>query len=310
MIDPEVLAALAEAEQAFPEPALANRQQQRERINRMTDHMVERVGEPGPPVRSVADHTIPVAGGTIDVRLFHPDADGPLPALVYLHGGAFWQGTAVQPALDALCRERCAAGYVVASVEYRLAPEHQFPGPVEDCHAAVAWLAAEHAALGVDPERIVVGGGSAGGNLAAAVALLARERGPRIHAQLLEVPALDLTGGHLVDVGNGLMEDAIADLHAVYGTDGTPELASPLLAADLSGLPQALVMVAEHDELRGDGEAYVRALTAAGTPAQLYVGVGHAHPTMMFTRIFPPAKEWRAEALRWLGSVTAWPAAG
>ncbi|MFD4638069.1 alpha/beta hydrolase [Lentzea sp. NPDC058436] len=305
-----LLPLMAAAEAAVPLPVPASRVQQRDRINRVTDHLGAQGVEPGPEVASVVDHSVPVAGGVIDVRVYSSGSGEPRPLYVYLHGGSFWQGSAVSFVVDALCRERSALGFVVASVEYRLAPEHRFPGPVEDCHAALAWLVAEHARLGIDPDRVVIGGASAGGNLAAAVTLLARTRGPRLMAQLLEVPALDLTGGHLVDTGNGMaLGDAamreVRELYLAEPGQESDELASPLLAADLTGLPPALVMVAEHDELRGDGEAYARRLGEHGVKAELRCVSGHVHVSPQFTALLESARVWRGVVHEWLTRVAA-----
>jgi acetyl esterase len=203
--------------------------------------------------------------------------------------------------VDALCRERCAgAGLVVASVEYRLAPEFKFPVPVDDCYAALCWLHAEHERLGVDPAKISIGGASSGANLAAAMTLKARAEGaPPIHFQLLEVPALDLTGGHLDDIDLG-EPPSRAEIQALYLADATEAdnpLVSPLLAGDLSGLPPAHIMSAELDHLRGDARAYAARLADAGVPVTIHQFPGHLHMTPLLTRTFEPAKQWRTEAI-------------
>src|SRR5262249_39147174 len=158
-----------------------------------------------PPVASEVDHRVPVKGGEIVVRVYTPDVSGPLPCHVYFHGGGFWLGTLAQS--DSMCRATATdAECVVASVDYRLAPEHKFPTAANDCYAATCWVSDHAHEIGVDAARISVGGGSAGGNLAAAVALMARDRGgPPIVFQLLQLPVLDFaTADPLVIEGENL----------------------------------------------------------------------------------------------------------
>lgn len=258
----------------------------------------------GPEPARTVDRVVPVDGGSIRVRTYHPHGRGPFPLYVFLHGGGWCQGTVEER--DPRCRAVSAgADCVVASVDYRMAPENAYPTPVEDCYAALTW-AAEHAAeLDVDPSRIAVGGESAGGNLAAVCALLARDRsGPAICHQWLDVPATDLTlaqpsittvpDGHLLD------REAIDRYLACYLTDPDQALeatASPLLAEDLSGLPPAWIMSAEFDKLRDDGRAYADALVAAGVPVTYRRLDGHVHPSFAFTRILPSARAYEADAI-------------
>lgn len=134
------------------------------------------LAEDGPEVAAVDDHRVGVAGGDITVRTYRPDLPGPLPVHVYFHGGGFWLGTIDH--FDNGCRAIAAgAGCVVASVGYRLAPEHRYPTAAEDCYTALGWVVANAEALRVDAGRVSVGGGSAGGNLAAVIPLMARDRG-------------------------------------------------------------------------------------------------------------------------------------
>lgn len=149
--------------------------------------------DPGPAMASVVDEEVPVQDGRIRVRIYRPSDNRPLPSFVYLHGGGWWQGTLDR--VDAFCRRLSETVHcIIVSVDFRLAPEYQFPIPLEDCYAALAWVVANADHMGVDPHRVSIGGVSAGGNLAAAVALMARDRGgPQIVAQVLEVPAVDLT---------------------------------------------------------------------------------------------------------------------
>lgn len=189
-----MLARVAQARQhpADPTQSVADR---RAAIHRGMDHRAATVALPAPPHVARRDHTVPLPDGDhLTVRSYHPgDGAGPRPAHVYVHGGGWWLGTLDHR--DALCAHRAAnTGAVVVSVAHRPAPEHRYPAPVADVHAALAWTAAEAGALGVDPGLLTIGGDSSGANLAAAAALLARDRGgPRPAAQVLEIPALDLT---------------------------------------------------------------------------------------------------------------------
>jgi acetyl esterase len=219
------------------------------------------------------DHGVPVDGGEIRVRVLRPEGDEVLPAVYFVHGGGWFQGNLDTAAVES-GPMASSVGCVVVSVEYRLAPEHPFPVPLEDVVAGWNWLHANAEVLSVDASRIAVAGTSAGGNLAAALCLAARDRGlPMPLVQLLDVPALDLTGGapslEEFAQGAGLTGAQVKQFAADYCGDVDPAqpLLSPLLAADLSGLPPAVVIVAEVDPVRDDGERWVRALQAAGVPA-------------------------------------------
>jgi acetyl esterase len=236
----------------------------------------------------VRDHTVAVSGGAITVRVTRPvdlvAAGVPAPAYLFVHGGGWFQGNLDTAEVE--CGPMASTvPCVVVSVGYRLAPEHPFPVPVEDCVAAYRWLLDQAGALGVDPARIAVGGTSAGGNLAVALCLAARDRGlPMPCLQLLDVPCLDLTlaSPSMRDPGcqAGLTGDAVAEFAAQYVPDParrTDPLASPLLATDLSGLPPAVIVVAELDPVRDDGERYLAALHAADVPAAAVRVLAHPH---------------------------------
>jgi acetyl esterase len=215
--------------------------------------------------------------GTIPVRLYRPlgsTADAALPVLVYFHGGGWVIGDL--DTHDVLCRSLAnGAGCAVASIDYRMGPEHRFPAAVDDVLAATRWVHREAASLGLDAGRLAVGGDSAGGNLAAVAAIAARDAGDLpIVFQLLIYPATDQRRGHPSHEANGqgylLTRDTMAYFHDHYIDDLRHDLdwrASPLLHGDLSGLPPALVLTAGYDPLRDEGMAYAEALTAAGSRA-------------------------------------------
>ena len=224
------------------------------------------------PVGAVEDLTVAGGAGQLPARLYRPEAADPngAPVLVFFHGGGFVIGDLDTHDNQArrLCRDLEA---LVVSVDYRLAPEHPFPAPLDDCFAATRWVAEHAAELGADPRRLAVGGDSAGGNLATAVALRCRdEDGPALAAQLLIYPVTDLSTPDRpsrVDNAEGylLTRDDMSWFESAYVPDGqaTDPLASPLLA-DLSGLPPSVVVTAEYDPLRDEGDAYAEALRAAG----------------------------------------------
>ena len=229
----------------------------------------------GPEVGAVQDVAIPGPEGAVPARIYTPAGAGPFPGLAWFHGGGWVVGDL--DTADAAARNMCAgADCVVASVDYRLAPETKFPGPAEDCYAATQWLAANAAALNVDPARIAVGGDSAGGNLAAAVALMSRDRGGcSLVFQLLVYPVTqrDFDRASYLENADGyqLTRDTMIwywDHYLAADADAANPYAAPLHAADLRGLPPALVLTAEFDPLRDEGEAYAAALQAAGVPTE------------------------------------------
>ena len=230
------------------------------------------------------DHRVRVAGGEIAVRVTVPEGLGPHPAVLFLHGGGWFQGNLDTAAVESGPLASAVPCAVVA-VGYRLAPEHPFPTPLEDCVAAYRWLLAGADELGVDRSRIAVAGTSAGANLAAALCLAARDRSlARPRLQVLEVPALDLTlsspSMHAEESQAGLTGAAVAEFSGFYLPDPalrTDPLASPLLAPDLSGLPPAVIVVAEHDPVRDDGERYLARLHESGVPATAVRVLAHPH---------------------------------
>lgn len=225
-------------------------------------------------VAQIEEVTIPGPAGGIRVRIYTPHGDGPFPALVYCHGGGWVVGDL--DTVDVPCRRLATrASCVVVSVDYRLAPEHRFPAAAEDAYAAFQWLVENARAQQVDGTRIAVGGDSAGGNLAAVVALMARDRAaPQPCFQVLLYPvtdgALDTPSYRENAEGYLLTRDSMVWFwnHYVGDADRTHPYASPLRADHHRGLPPAFVVTAEFDPLRDEGEAYARRLAEAGTPVE------------------------------------------
>lgn len=230
------------------------------------------------------------------IRVYRPKV-ATSAALVYFHGGGWVIGSL--DGSDGACRALANHGAcVVISVDYRLAPETKFPGPVEDAYAAVKWVAVHAAALDLAPTKIAVGGSSAGGNLAAAAALVARERGgPRVAFQLLTVPVADLSYGarshEEFAVGYGLTK---ADMewyasHYLRTPEDADDPYASVARADLRGMPPAFVITAECDPLRDDGERYAENLRAAGVSATAKRYAGMFHGFMAFPTQLPEAAE-------------------
>jgi acetyl esterase len=225
------------------------------------------------PLPEVAEVRGEVLVGDLRVRVYVPFGEGPHPAVVVLHGGGFWVGgrDAGLAAADAGMRLLCnGVGAVVVNVDYRQAPEHRFPTALEDAWTATSWAAR---LPDVDPARLALSGASAGANLVAGVALLSRTRGPALRLQQLLVPTLDATLASPSAVENGqgtdLTHDDLVRCWQLYlGPAGRQDhpLASPLLEEDLTGLPPAHIVVAEHDPLRDDGLRYAERLREAGVP--------------------------------------------
>ena len=235
--------------------------------------MVEARGIAPAPVGAAEDRSIPGPGGDLPVRIYRPDLDAPtLPALVYFHGGGHVIGNL--DTHDAVARNLCnGAGCIVVSVDYRLAPEHKFPAAAEDAFAAVVWCAAHGAEIGIDPRRMAVGGDSAGGNLAAVAALMARDAGgPAIRLQVLVYPvtdyACDTESYRTYSDGYGMLDARsmrwFRDHYLRDEADRLDWRAAPLRAGDLAGLPPALVLTAQCDVLHDEGEAYAQRLRSAG----------------------------------------------
>jgi len=243
------------------------------------------------PVDRVEERSVAGPAGDIGLRLYWPNAAAPLPAIVYYHGGGHVIGSL--DTHDLVARNLCAGvGALVASVDYRMGPEHKFPAAVADSFAALKWVHAHAQELGADPGRIGVHGDSAGANLAAVVALLARDAGsPRLRLQSLVYPVADyrLAGGSYQKYAQGyglLTRESMVWFRNHYlrsPQEAEDWRASPIKAASFSGVAPAIVITAECDVLHDDGEGYAAALRAAGVPVEYkeYAGMIHGFFGMM-----------------------------
>ncbi|HEX5117439.1 MAG TPA: alpha/beta hydrolase [Pseudonocardiaceae bacterium] len=258
----------------------------------------------------LTDRTAAGQDGSLPVRIYYPSrrATGPLPLVMNFHGGGWTLGTLGQS--DWLCSNICVgAGVVVVSVAYRLAPAHRWPAAPEDCYAALVDVLARADDFGIDPTRVGVMGDSAGGNLAAVVSLMARDRsGPTISHQALIYPATDLTLG-----SESIGENANAPIlnrseclayraHYLGEADPHQPYVSPLLADDHTGLPPALVQVAEHDPIRDDGLRYAAALRAAGVPVRCTTYYGMPHGYLAFPKLCKAAPQALGELTEQIGA--------
>jgi acetyl esterase len=241
-------------------------------------------GDPEPVAR-MEDMRIPGPAGDIPVRVYTPEGSGPFPALVYFHGGG-WVVCDLDTH-DKVCRAIARAGSaVVVAVDYRLSPEHKFPAAVEDAYAATRWVASNADRLGVDPRRIAVGGDSAGGNLSAVISLRSRDAGPPVALQVLVYPVTNLASfdtGSYREFAEGYHltraeMEWFRDCYLARAEDALSPDASPLLAEDLRGVAPAVVITAECDVLRDEGEAYAERLREAGVLVSWTRYAGMIHP--------------------------------
>jgi acetyl esterase len=264
------------------------------------------------PVACVENRTITGPGGEIPIRVYTPQGDGPFPAVVYFHGGGWVLGNLETH--DGICRAVAnGAACIVIAVDYRLAPEHKFPAAPEDCYAAMRWVADHIEEINGDRARLAVAGDSAGGGLAAVVALMARDRGrPSLAFQMLVYPITDLRM-----ISASYKENAHAPMltrddmiwfreHYIRDArDVLDPLASPLLAQSLSGLPPALIVTAGYDPLRDEGEQYGERLRETGTPVTVRRYDDLAHGFMGLDLIVNRAKVAKAEMIAHLRDVLA-----
>lgn len=250
---------------------------------------------------TVEDLSIPAGDRLVPLRFYRPAASGPLPMTLYMHGGGWVLGGL--DSHDSVAAELAAgAGCAVLSVDYRLAPEHPWPAAFEDAWAGLRWLAGEADALGLDGRRLAVAGDSAGGQLAAALALKARGNGgPALAGQVLIYPALGLEfaepGRATAPDGPGLTRADMAYYwRALFGKDAAAApgdlFAHPLLAKDFAGLPPAVIVAAEHDPLRDDAAVYAERLAAAGVPVEHRCFAGLIHSCLRARHQSPAAGEF------------------
>jgi acetyl esterase len=294
-LDPEIAALLPALNRGFPRVETMSAPELRSLLRERA------VALQNPePVREVVDRTVPGPVGDINVRIYWPTATSdPVPMIVFAHGGGF-----VFCDLDShddLCRAMTnGVGAVVVSIDYRLAPESPWPAAADDVYAVAGWASDHAAELGADPSRMVVAGDSAGGNLVAVTAQLARDRGgPAIAAQLLIYPAIaaDFGTESYRQFGTGYYNTATAmawywDQYVPDHADRSHPTASPL-QADLAGLPPAVVITAGFDPLCSEGEAYAKALAASGvtTIYRNYEGAVHGFMTMPSLAICARARQ-------------------
>jgi acetyl esterase len=269
------------------------------------------VTNPEPPeLKSVAPLSIPSSAGSIPARVYTPlrlrSANGLAPCLVFFHGGGWVIGNL--DSHDVACRKLADEGeLIVISVDYRLAPEHKFPAAVDDAIAATKWIAGNAKTLGIDASRLMVGGDSAGGNLAAVVSLSARDgNGPAIAGQVLIYPATDFAMTH---ASHREPETSILLTHTVIrwfrdhylgSNDGSHWRASPARAATLAGLPAAYVLTAGADPLRDEGEEYARRLREAGVPVTYRHFPGQFHGFFTMGKLLQQANVAAKEIGAWL----------
>lgn len=268
-LDPEVKALLERLQAEDPRPRCSLS------IAETRDKYLQSRNLAGEPrkLEYVEDYAISGREGSIPIRIHAPSTGTALPALVYCHGGRFISGDLETH--DPVCRDLAVrSGCIVVAVDYRLAPEHRFPAALDDAYDAVIWISLNGRDLGIDTARIGMGGDSAGANLAAAVALLDRDRtGDTLRCQLLVYPMLDATRSldshrtFATGYGPG-SDDMMRGWSEYLGGEVEPRHppASPFFAEDLRGLPPALVQIAEYDSLRDEGEDYARRLSEAGVP--------------------------------------------
>lgn len=265
--------------------------------------LVKRLAGPVVPVDDVRERELPGPAGPIPIRIYTPNAGARAPVFVYFHGGGFVLGNLAMA--DEVCRSIAnESGCIVVSVDYRLAPEHPYPGPVNDAFAATQWIAEHATEIGGDSKRIAVGGDSVGGNLATVVCLMARDRGgPAIGLQILVYPAVDPSDDHasLRDYGTDhylTLESMqwFGRNHVSRNVQRDDPYLWPILAPSLRGLPPALVITAEADPIRDGGERYAQRLQNEGVPTQLIRYDGMLHGFFLYPSVFDRGREAVREA--------------
>lgn len=311
-LDPDVAAAMAAlaGPDAAPQPPVGDVDTRRANSKVLFDALASARSPAGGV--AVDDHTVTTADGAVlPLRWYRStETDSPGSALLYLHGGGMILGMGIVGAVydQAMRGYVAASGVPVLTVDYRVAPEHPDPAPVEDCYAALQWLAEHAGDLGVDPARIAVGGDSAGGGLAAGVALLARDRrGPSIALQLLIYPMLDdrttVPDPQLpADVLFWTYDDNITGWTALLGDraggSDVSVYAAPARADDLSGLPSTYIDTGDLDIFRAEDVDYAHRLAAAGAPTELHVHPGCPHGFDAFAAESPVAQRAMTDRIR------------
>ncbi len=265
------------------------------------------VSPPGPEIGEIVDGVLPGPGGDLEYRVYRPEGEGPHPIVLYFHGGGWVLGSAISD--DPFCRDLCKRSEcVLVSVNYRHAPEARFPAAVDDAWAALTWVDEHAIELGGISGQLAVAGWSAGGNLAAVVAQLARDNGgPAIAGQLLITPVTDhdLETASYVENADGYVLTKPLMVwfwdHYIDESDRADPRVSPLKADSLAGLPPAFVVTAQFDPLRDEGQAYAAAMEAAGVPVEQLKARGHTHTSLTMVDVIlsgAPAREEMANALK------------
>lgn len=297
---------------AAPKRPLTPRERHRKAALKWDRQELRTAGTPGPPI-ATTEHVVPVSGyPDVRVRVYRPSAvvEGvAAPACVVFGGGAFRIGGIDYPTADAACRRRAeASGVVLVAVDYALAPEHRYPTQIEQAHAVWEWMHDEATALGIDPERMGIAGASAGGNIAAVLTLMNRDRARHpVAVQILEVPVTDLTGRRVdlratyaLGVPAFIAVRELVSVARTYLGDRSrarESYASPMRADSHADLPPAVVLTAEYDPLRSDGAAYAAALRRAGVEASATRYLGVTHDTPLYVGALPAARRWEAEVV-------------
>jgi len=295
-----------------PKRALTPRERHRKAALKWDRQELRTVGTAGPPI-ATTEHRVEVEGHpAVRVRVYRPSTvvDGvAAPACVVFGGGAFRIGGIDYPTADAACRRRAeASGVVLVAVDYALAPEHRYPTQIEQAYAVWEWMHDEAAALGIDPGRIGIAGASAGGNIAAVLTLMNRDRARHpVAVQILEVPVTDLTGRwidlratYALGVPAFIALRELASVARTYLGDRSrarESYASPMRADSHADLPPAVVLTAEYDPLRSDGAAYAATLRRAGVDASATRYLGVTHDTPLYVGALPAARRWEAEVV-------------
>jgi acetyl esterase len=304
-LDPVIAGFLAEAEaRSAALPPAETPAQNRAQLDAMGNELFREVAEAAPEGVSIEDRVLPVGGG-IPVRVYRPS--GRTSGVhVVVHGGGWWQGSIRDWIGDVQSSERAVgASCVVVAVEYRLAPEHPYPAGLDDVVAALRWVVASAGELGADPERISLGGASAGANLAAAALLRLRDAGePLPGFAVYEAGVFDLDPSYdsfeRYGAGFGLETAVMPALKAMYLPDAvlvSNPYVSPMRAETVAGLPPSHIVTAEFDPTRGTSDAFAARLEAAGVPVTRFLGAGHIHQSPVMTKVLPIAREWRASVL-------------